>query len=393
MPDKQGAGSDIEKSNKMETVKLSASLAGIHFFDDVVKLSDNGDLENLTLSWVQACKVGVWNGHSSGGFEFNDDVFGQIIKNFRRTLNRALPLDFEHASEMPGYAGSIPTEGAPATGWVIDLQNRGAQGLWALIAWLEPGLSLVRSKRYRYLSPAVIFHSYDRSTGDYIGCEMTSIALTNRPFLDGMAAVTARRTTNMPDETSKDSKDNKDNILENALRVALGDNAKPSFEENMRYVGDLVAENATLKLRVEGYEKAEREANEKEVDAMVSRLVACGAISQNGIEDARKLALSDRKVFNAMFAHRLSGKDTKADAKAETKPADKDLSARSTTELNDKRPTNITSEPRQEEASKTIEKIALRIAATDAAFRNRDGKPNQKAQLKAITEFERGIRE
>jgi hypothetical protein len=141
--------------------------------------------------WNQLAKVGTFRGHPSGPFELTPQIFAEIVANFRTTQNQKIPIDFEHASEQDPTQGSIPTEGAPAQGWILDLDNRGGAGLWGLVEWLEPARSYVREKKYRFFSPAIRFGAKDRVSGQPIGARMTSGALTNNPFLDGMAPLAA----------------------------------------------------------------------------------------------------------------------------------------------------------------------------------------------------------
>lgn len=151
--------------------------------------ADMGDGER-PRSWIQVAKVGAWKGHPAGEFEFTPEVFEKIVANFRATQNRHLPVDFEHGSEKEN--ADLYVHGAPATGFIVDLDNRGQDGLWGLVEWLEPGLGYVRAGRYRYFSPAITFDAHDPESGEQIGPIITSGALTNRPFLDGMAPVVAK---------------------------------------------------------------------------------------------------------------------------------------------------------------------------------------------------------
>lgn len=142
--------------------------------------------------WIQIAKVGAFRGHPAGPFALTPEVFDEIVRNFRATSNRAVPIDFEHASEADPTSGSVPVVGAPAQGWIRDLDNRGAAGLWGLVEWLPQARQYIRDGAYRYLSPAIRFGSRDRVTGAQIGARLTSAALTNQPFLDGMAALAAK---------------------------------------------------------------------------------------------------------------------------------------------------------------------------------------------------------
>lgn len=155
-----------------------------------IELADGAANENAPV-WNQLAKIGQWAGHPSGPFNITSKEIGEIVRNFKATTNQKIPIDFEHASESDPTEGTIPTHGAPAQGWIIDLQDRGNDGLWGLVEWLPKAREYVRSKQYRFFSPAIRFNSRDRVTRADIGARMTSGALTNNPFLDGMAEMAA----------------------------------------------------------------------------------------------------------------------------------------------------------------------------------------------------------
>lgn len=144
--------------------------------------------------WIQIAKVGQWAGHVSGPFKLGTKEFSEIVSNFRASTNRRIPIDFEHSSEMDPREGSVPTQGAPAQGWMIDLDNRGGAGLWALVEWLEPARSYIREGKYRFFSPTIRFNARDPESGARQGARLSSGALTNMPFLDGMAPLAAKAT-------------------------------------------------------------------------------------------------------------------------------------------------------------------------------------------------------
>lgn len=146
----------------------------------------------LAVSWIQVAKVGEFRGHTMGPFRFTTPIFEEIIRNFRGTRNGAVPLDYEHATER--MDGSIPMLGAPAVGYFTDLALRGGgKELWGKVEWVDQtAVDHVRAGRYRYFSPAVVFDYTHPESGHCIGAALVSGGLTNRPFLDGMAPVTAR---------------------------------------------------------------------------------------------------------------------------------------------------------------------------------------------------------
>ena len=150
-------------------------------------------------TWVQVARYGSFEGHPQGPFRFDPQTFAEIVRNFRSTQNQHVQVDFEHASEL--HPENVATEGVPALAWVVDLDDRGDAGLWGLFEWVDPrAVEYVRANQYRYVSPAVQFGAIDRVTGKPIGARLTSVALTNHPFLDGMAPVTAseRKTPEAP---------------------------------------------------------------------------------------------------------------------------------------------------------------------------------------------------
>ena len=158
------------------------------FAPGLVELADN---DNAGPVWIQIAKSGSFN--KGGRFELNQQVFGEIIRNFNDTANKRVPIDFEHASESPATEGEIPTRGAPAQGWITKLEMRGFGGqLWALVEWLPLAKQYIKAGQYKYFSPAIRFNARDRSTGEIIGARLTSGALTNNPFLDGMEQLAAR---------------------------------------------------------------------------------------------------------------------------------------------------------------------------------------------------------
>lgn len=162
-------------------------LPSISMGDDATALADR----NAPV-WIQVAKCGAFKGHPAGEFELTPQIFDQMVANFLATDNRRIPIDFEHASEAQATDGSVPVTGAPAQGWIIDLKNRGADGLWGLVQWLEPAREYIKQGQYRYFSPAIRFNSRDRVTGKPIGARLTSGGLTNSPFLDGMQPLVAR---------------------------------------------------------------------------------------------------------------------------------------------------------------------------------------------------------
>lgn len=169
--------------------------------------------------WNVVAYEGEFNGHAMGAFAFTRKTFEQIVANFRadpRYAARAplppvaeatpeqiaaggydvLQWDFHHASEMPPTEGNIAAVGAPAQGWVLELrltEHEGKCALAALSRFLEPARGYIRAGQYRWCSVSVWFNAPDPVTGKEQGATLTSIAVTNNPFLQGLPALHASR--------------------------------------------------------------------------------------------------------------------------------------------------------------------------------------------------------
>ena len=70
-------------------------------------------------------------------------------------------------------------------GWVLELGDRGADGLWARVRWAGEGRDLVRSGQYKFVSPLWTGREIARENGKIVYRPETllSLALTNMPNL------------------------------------------------------------------------------------------------------------------------------------------------------------------------------------------------------------------
>jgi hypothetical protein len=175
-----------------------------------IKLAPPAEAEANQPVWVQVAAEGKYDGYKGGevSFTFDERVFTQIVDNFHKHpsfkvgadgkgIGDVIAWDFHHASEQPANDGVIPFAGAPAQGWVRDLETRfdddGNAQLWALTIWLEPARSYILDKRYQWASVSVVFDAVDPKSGDNVGAVLTSIALTNAPFIEGMQPLAASK--------------------------------------------------------------------------------------------------------------------------------------------------------------------------------------------------------
>ena len=203
-PGKQPTPAIAPKLKKKKQTRISAklgpggSLNVRHMFDGGEKTVKHAGealfLAKLTDDkapvWNQIAITGAWKGHPQGPFVIDSQTLSEIVRNFNATQNRNVPIDYEHASEQDPTSGSIPQNGAPAIGHIKQLEIRDG-ALWGLVEWTDKARSQIANGEYKFFSPAIRFNSRDRTTGQRIGAVLSSGALTNKPFLDGMAAMAA----------------------------------------------------------------------------------------------------------------------------------------------------------------------------------------------------------
>jgi len=165
---------------------------------------------------VPLAVTGKWV-RGSTSFAITRQDLEEIVRNFRERQNGEINVDYDHASEMPEVAGGGPV---PSAGRIVKLdQPEPAPGLgtrdsgfgrpsagpafpdsrlasreshFILYGWYEPterARQLVKSREYRYISPAIDWTALNKLTGKPQGTTLTSVALTNRPFLEELPQI------------------------------------------------------------------------------------------------------------------------------------------------------------------------------------------------------------
>lgn len=176
--------------------------------------NDNADAAPTPqLKWINVANEGQYLGHHQGGFKLDATVMQQLVDNLHQHpqyelgdieldgkaakggVNDVVQFDYEHASEMAPWEGTIPVNGAPAIGWVRDLELRkdgqGRLQLWAL-AWLgEQIRGQIDRREYKWVSIAWNPAGVHWQSGKPIGAVLTSIAFTNHPFLQDLESIAA----------------------------------------------------------------------------------------------------------------------------------------------------------------------------------------------------------
>ncbi len=168
--------------------------------------------------WVQVTREGNFPGYLGGlkPFSFTRANLEQMVANVKAHPSfvagadgigtaQVIPWDFNHASEANPASGNLPATGAPASGWTLDMEVRTSSDakaeLWALTDFLEPARSYVKTGAYQWASVAVAFDAVNGESGQNVGAMVTSIALTNTPFVEGMAQLVAQQ-EHLPPKTT-----------------------------------------------------------------------------------------------------------------------------------------------------------------------------------------------
>jgi len=170
------------------------------------------------FKWLHVANTGTYKGHHQGEFTLDGDSFAQMLANFRAdpkygdprftvgpvtldgvayagNTSKVVQFDYEHASEMPPFEGSIPVSGAPAIGWVLELEVRkgddGRGELWALAKLGDQIRRQIDADEYNSVSIAWNPAGVHWITGKPIGAVLTSIAFTNHPFIRDLLPLAA----------------------------------------------------------------------------------------------------------------------------------------------------------------------------------------------------------
>lgn len=141
--------------------------------------------EKKTTSEIQVCMVGSWEHEWYGEVEFTRANLREMISNFNTDQ---ICVDYQHSS-----LSSSPDD-AIAAGWIkagmLYGKERGTE-LWATVEWTDKAVSHIQAGEYKYISPE-IDRSGKNKKGEECGMILRAVALTNRPFLEGMAEVSLK---------------------------------------------------------------------------------------------------------------------------------------------------------------------------------------------------------
>jgi hypothetical protein len=124
-------------------------------------------------TWIQVLPLGEWKHPLYGDIKITPSRVQQFVKNFTDNVRQIeLDVDYDHKD----HSGR-------AAGWIKQLQDRGQQGLWALVDWTTEAYKALKDKQYRYFSPEFADEWTNPATGQQFKDVLFGGAITNRPFL------------------------------------------------------------------------------------------------------------------------------------------------------------------------------------------------------------------
>lgn len=143
------------------------------------------EFQILQDDWVKIAPVGDFD-HEFGIQRFDREAIASLAERFNSFISRLGRL-FAGAPTFRGHPDTNP-EKYPDTmsyGWIMELKDRGEEGLWGRMKWTEEGRELVRKGHFKFVSPVVRGVEIGRENGRivYRPQSLLSLGLTNTPNL------------------------------------------------------------------------------------------------------------------------------------------------------------------------------------------------------------------
>jgi len=192
-----------------------------------VSMVGEGPVEGTNESQVQVFRTGTFRHPIYGKFTITDQDLETMVANFKAHRPKApteLAVDYEHMS-------AIGNQVAPAAGWVKGVEHTPGE-LWATVAWTDKAAGHIRAKEYRFISPEWHMQYKDKESGEDIGACLLSMALTNRPFIEGMQPV-------MLSEALEDSNAGVMMLSDRMLGLYMPQDSLQAADWDQQYINDL----------------------------------------------------------------------------------------------------------------------------------------------------------
>jgi phage I-like protein len=191
-----------------------------HFFTvDLDKQSmkfDDGDVRK----WIQGLPLGTYEHPVHGRISITTKRVANFVRNFYdRVRDTDLDVDYEHKEFT-----------SKAAGWIVDVEDRGPDGLWLCIEWTPEAIKSLRDREYRYFSPEFADKWKHPKSGVIFNDVLFGGALTNRPFLKDILPINLSEFGHVPSQGEKQM-DKLLKALSELLGVQLSDDEDTAVAE------------------------------------------------------------------------------------------------------------------------------------------------------------------
>jgi len=242
-------------------------------------------------SWIQLAKTGEFKHWSGKKLDLSREMFESFSANLT-AAGGEVPVNLLHPDLRATQGQTVPATDFRAVGRIVELRFD-EDKLEARVVWTDEGRDLVRSGSFRHISPEIAL-KYRTDDGRQIGPTLVGAALTNRPFLRGMAALAAtQQAATIAEEDEMNEKTLA--LVASKLGVEPGDQTAllTALDERIDAATTVVSAESTLaETRKRVIELEGREAM-REATSFVNGLLEDGKIVPAQRETATKLALAD----------------------------------------------------------------------------------------------------
>ncbi len=225
-----------------------------------ILLSDDNISDKQAPTEIQICKTGVYFCR----YPWDDDLelpitvddFRNMVTNYNsRVTKNAIFMDYDH--ERRDNAGVIKG---------LSLKNNDTE-LWANVEWNSMGKEDILDKRFVYVSAEIHFNYKDNETRQEHGPTLLGAALTNRPFVRGMAPVIQLSESKSPNKPNP-TQPTQGKVKMNEQEVkALVEGITQKFSEQFNSVLGKVED---LSNKLAEKEKSEVELSKKHAEEMAN---------------------------------------------------------------------------------------------------------------------------
>lgn len=137
-------------------------------------------LADSSQSWAQVLRTGRFVHPAYGEFEVTPESLQNMAANFANGVRPVPPtrlvVDYNHGDQN-----------GRAAGWISAVEVRNGTELWAQVEWTDEAASSIRRREYQFTSAEFAWAYQDKGDGTDRGPTLLAMAITNRPFVEGMA--------------------------------------------------------------------------------------------------------------------------------------------------------------------------------------------------------------